>query len=191
MYRRIKLVKRDLISNIIIFIAVLITFIFFRVFLFTTYQVLGVEANSFLQEKDHLLISKLKKPSYKDFVLYEAEGKSYLGRVVALPGDTAAYLDDIFYLNDQVDNEDYLDEMKEIDRDIYSVDKPYTEDFTLDNISQKSLTKIPEKEYLILNDNRRDKNDSRQFGLISSDQIEGVVTFKLFPLEEFGFIDVE
>ena len=45
--------------------------------------------------------------------------------------------------------------------------------------------------YLVLNDNRGDTEDSREFGYIHKNQIEGVVNLRLYPLNKFGFIKVE
>ena len=42
--------------------------------------------------------------------------------------------------------------------------------------------------YMILNDNRQNMEDSRKFGLISKKQIKGVISFRVLPLQEFGFI---
>ncbi|HHK0080224.1 TPA: signal peptidase I, partial [Streptococcus pyogenes] len=50
---------------------------------------------------------------------------------------------------------------------------------------------IPSGKYLLLNDNRQNKNDSREFGLIDKSQIKGVITFKILPLDQFGFIENE
>ena len=46
-------------------------------------------------------------------------------------------------------------------------------------------------QYLVLNDNRRNTDDSRKFGLIEKDQIKGVISFRLYPLSRFGFVDVD
>ncbi|MDU5407797.1 MAG: signal peptidase I, partial [Streptococcus agalactiae] len=46
---------------------------------------------------------------------------------------------------------------------------------------------VPKGSYLVLNDNRQNKNDSRKFGLIKEKDIRGVITFKVYPLSEFGF----
>ena len=43
----------------------------------------------------------------------------------------------------------------------------------------------------MLNDNRRNTDDSRKFGLIEKDQIKGVISFRLYPLSRFGFVDVD
>jgi len=44
---------------------------------------------------------------------------------------------------------------------------------------------------LVLNDNRKNVEDSRSFGLIDKKQIKGVVTFRVLPLNDFGFVKVE
>ena len=50
---------------------------------------------------------------------------------------------------------------------------------------------MPKGYYLVLNDDRQNTNDSRSFGLIKESQIRGVVTFKVLPLNQFGFITAE
>lgn len=62
-------------------------------------------------------------------------------------------------------------------------------DFNLQTISKSSKNKIAKNHFLVLNDNRQDEQDSRQFGLIDQAQIKGVLTFKLYPFDEFGFLE--
>lgn len=67
----------------------------------------------------------------------------------------------------------------------------FTEDFNITTISKGNNKVIPSGKYLLLNDNRQNKNDSREFGLIDKSQIKGVITFKILPLDQFGFIENE
>ena len=68
----------------------------------------------------------------------------------------------------------------------------FTEDFTTEIIGKSDkVTKVPKDSYLVLNDNRQDKNDSRKFGFISKKQVKGVISFRLWPLNKFGFVRVE
>lgn len=185
------MVKRDLIGNILGVIALIIAFIGLRVFVFTSHTISTQEANTYLQADDVTIVSKVAEPDYKDFVLYEVEDKQYVGRVVAKEGDAPVFMDDIFYLNHKIEAEPYLEAIKAKRGGQYSVDAPFTVDFTLENLTEEGITAIPEGNYLILNDDRQNKADSRQFGLISKNQIKGVVTFKVLPLENFGFVKVE
>ena len=42
--------------------------------------------------------------------------------------------------------------------------------------------------FLVLNDNRTNKDDSRTFGLIPKKNVIGRLTFRISPLSDFGFI---
>ena len=65
----------------------------------------------------------------------------------------------------------------------------FTHDFSLQTLTDSKTRKIPKDSYLILNDNRQNTRDSREFGLISSKQIQGVISFRISPLKKFGFIE--
>ena len=67
----------------------------------------------------------------------------------------------------------------------------YTDDFFLSELKGTKAGRVPSDTYLVLNDNRGDTEDSREFGYIHKNQIEGVVNLRLYPLNKFGFIKVE
>lgn len=186
------MVKRDLITNTIIGVLIVGIVILLRVFVFSTYQVKSLDENSYFKENEILLVHAKQEPKYKDFIVYEVNQQTYIGRVIASEGESVTYMDDIFYLNNSVESQAYIEKLKAAFLSDPSNESPYTQDFTLATISnQHDLTEIPKGKYLVLNDNRRNLKDSRQFGLIDKSQIKGVVTFKLFPLSQFGFLDVE
>lgn len=185
------MVKRDLIRNILLVLLALFSLILLRIFIFATHQVKDDLQNPYLKSGDLITITKNEKPSIKDFVIYQVEGKEYLGRIVAKPGQTVTYMDDIFYRNQQIVTEDYLEASKMAYLSQVADGTPYTADFTLASLTQSNLELIPDNHYLILNDNRQDLTDSRTFGLIKSSQIKGVVTFRLLPLSDFGFVKVD
>lgn len=60
--------------------------------------------------------------------------------------------------------------------------------FSIGTLTDNKQTKIKKGQYLVLNDNRRDTEDSRKFGLIEKDQIKGVISFRVYPLSRFGFV---
>ncbi|MDO5079459.1 MAG: signal peptidase I, partial [Streptococcus minor] len=107
--------------------------------------------------------------------------KKYVGRVIAMEGDDVTYLYDVLYRNNEIVPEDYLK--------IHGHAEYYTEDMTIETLTEGQHTVIPKGSYLILNDKRTDLRDSRQFGLISQKQIIGTLTFRLKPISQFGFID--
>ena len=48
---------------------------------------------------------------------------------------------------------------------------------------------IPEGYIFVMGDNREGSSDSREFGCIPLDKVEGRVTYRIWPLSEFGKID--
>lgn len=181
------MVKRDFIRNVLGLLLVLLLVVGLRLFVFSTASISEAESNSYLRAGDFVVINKNKTPKRLDFVQYSVQGKTYIGRIVAEAGDSVIYMDDIFYRNNQAEEEPYLADL----RAAYTpadISANFTDDFDLASITGQNLTTVPEKEYLILNDNRQNQADSRQFGLIKQAQIKGVVDFRLWPMDDFGFI---
>ena len=63
--------------------------------------------------------------------------------------------------------------------------------YTSSELKGTKAGRVPSDTYLVLNDNRGDTEDSREFGYIHKNQIEGVVNLRLYPLNKFGFIKVK
>lgn len=184
------MVKQDFIRNIFGLLLIGLIFLGLRTFVFSTVRVTDTESNTYLRTGDLVVVSKNKEPKLRNFVQYEVEGKTYIGRIIAEAGDSVTYMDDIFYRNNQAEDEPYLASLKA--KHVTSDMSPsFTEDFSLSTLTGQTLTAIPDNHYLILNDNRQNKADSRQFGLIKKEQIKGVLAFRLWPMDDFGFITTE
>lgn len=184
------MLKRDIFRNIFLASLVLLIFIGLRAFVFSIDKINESESNTYLRTGDLVLVTKNREPRRLEFVQYEVDGRSYIGRLVAEPGDSVTYMDDIFYRNNQAESENYLTDLrsKYLATETASM---FTEDFNLATLTGQNITNLPEDSYLILNDNRQNKQDSRQFGLIKKSQLKGVVEFRLLPLDDFGFIKSE
>lgn len=182
------MVKRDLIRNVIFLSIVVIIIACLRMFIFTPYRITAKDANHFLQDKDVVVANKNEAIKRDDFVLYEVKGKEHVGRVIGLGNDSVVYMDDVLYLNNKIKSEDYLTKAKEEYLAKANNTGYFTHDFTIQTLTKSNTNKIPSQLYLILNDNRQDMEDSRKFGLITEKQIKGVISFRVFPLNQFGFI---
>ena len=186
------MVKRDLIRNIILVLIVILVAVLLRIFLFSTFRVREGNANSYLKNGDVVTVATKRELLPNDFVVYKVKGKEYVGRIVAEPGQTVTYMDDVFYVNSKVKQEDYLKSEKDKFQKTAEPGRAFTDDFTTETIAKDdSVHKIPKDSYLILNDNRQNKEDSRKFGFVSAKNIKGVISFRLWPLNKFGFVTVE
>ena len=97
---------------------------------------------------------------------------SYIKRVIALPGEHLLISDGKVYINGVELKEDYL--QPQITTSVE--DCPYYD-----------LT-VPENCVFVMGDNRPESTDSRRFGCIPLEKIEGVVTIRFWPLNKFGTI---
>lgn len=96
---------------------------------------------------------------------------SYIKRVIGLPGDHIVIKDGIVYRNDEKIEEPYLREMNtEIQEQEYA-----------DVI-------VPENTIYVMGDNREQSKDSRSFGCIPYDRVNGYVLCRIWPLNKLGAI---
>ena len=143
-----------------------------RAFVFSTHRVTEGQANDYIHAGDYVTFNKNVEPQKKDFILYTVNGKEYIGRVIADEGKSVTAMDDFLYVNDKSVDEAYISKGKSAYLATVSPGNFFTDDFSI----------------ATLTDN---KDDSRKFGLIEKDQIKGVISFRLYPLSRFGFVDVD
>ena len=95
---------------------------------------------------------------------------SFIKRVIGLPGDHVEIKNKSVYLNGQALQEKYLDAGTVTDS---------AEGFFLDVV-------VPDGYVYVLGDNREVSGDSRRFGCIPIDKIEGKAVFRFWPLNKLG-----
>ncbi len=103
---------------------------------------------------------------------------SYIKRVIGLPGEHVQIKDNKVYINGQELPEDYLPEGTITDS---GAKGDYEGGYFLDLI-------VPEGTVFVLGDNRGNSGDSRMFGCIPYDKIEGKVVLRFWPLNTFGTV---
>ena len=118
-----------------------------------------------------IMIPKKYVTSYErfDIVVIDSsvEGDTLIKRIIGLPGETIRYKNGNLYIND------------EIIEDVYAYGD--TENF-------QEIT-LGEDEYFVMGDNREVSLDSRSIGVIKYEEIEGTVSFILYPFSEFGSVE--
>ncbi|BCZ46624.1 hypothetical protein psyc5s11_26910 [Clostridium gelidum] len=101
-------------------------------------------------------------------VFYSQElDKLLVKRLIGIPGDKIEIKDGIVFVNGDRLEEDYV---KNID-------------------DYNGIFEVPEGKYFFLGDNRPNSNDSRFWKnpYILSNDIEGKVQFRFYPLKDFGW----
>lgn len=117
----------------------------------------------------------LEKFSY--YVL-ESGKKSYIKRVVALPGEYVEIKDGAVYINGERLKEEYLQDGVVTDMILGSDSESFFTNFT-----------VPENCVFALGDNRSGSTDCRAFGCIPLEKIEGTVAIRFWPFSKFGGVE--
>ena len=143
------------------------------------YQPVRVEGTSMLPElrdQDRLFINKFayhfESISRGDVVVFHYPrdpSKSYIKRIIALPGDTLDIDEGRVYVNGQ------------------RVDEPYVPRRYRDTRSVPEMV-VPAGEYFVMGDHRSISSDSRDFGPVSRELIYGKAAFVYWPADNMGVI---
>jgi signal peptidase I len=145
-------------------------------FLYQPVRVEGTSMQPELRDQDRLFINKFayrfESISRGDVVVFHYPRdpeKSYIKRVIGLPGDSLRIDDGRVYVNGQRIDESY-------------VPKRYRDARSMPEIV------VPQGEYFVMGDHRSISSDSRDFGPVDRDLIYGKAAFIYWPADNMGVI---
>jgi signal peptidase I len=158
-------------------VVVLAIILYFGIsFAVQTVHVEGLSMFATLDDNDYLIADKvayrLHAPQRGDIVILRPptdNSKDFIKRVIALPGEQLIVRDGRVFIDGHLLNEPYLPEQWTVFNNV-------------------SVTKIPPNQYFVMGDNRNRSQDSRTFGPISRDRIDGRAWFRIWPINNFGNI---
>lgn len=132
---------------------------------------------------------KTAEPERGDIVVFESDAANerLIKRLVGIPGDKVAMLNDVLYLNGnalpyqitrQSDGEVIAEEKIDAITHIVRIDKnvPAT-------LSSFDEVEVPKDHYLVLGDNRRNSADSRVYGFVPRSELKGKAHHVVFSLD--------
>jgi signal peptidase I len=160
---------RDLVVSVVVSAIIII-------FLYQPVRVEGTSMLPVLEDQDRLFINKLAyrmgeihRGDVVVFLYPHDHEKSYIKRVIALPGDTLRIDHGQVYVNDARVEESYVPRQFEDDR------------------SQPEMT-VPQHEYFVMGDHRSVSSDSRDFGPVDRELIYGKAAFVYWPMDQAGVV---
>lgn len=170
--------------NGLIMLAISIVLVFIiRGFLFIPLSIDGISMEKNLKQGDHVITEKMSEIHRFDIIVFHLDdGKTYVKRVIGLPGEEIAYKKDQLYINGKKRMESFLTKNKEG----YTPNSNYTNEFTTRTLL--STKQIPENCYFVLGDNRRLSKDSRSFGVVHQNQVFGKVVMIYYPFDRMQII---
>ena len=163
---------RDLFLSVIIAVAVIL-------FLFQPLQVEGTSMMPSLEDQDRIFINKfiyrlgIGEVERGDTVVFWFPGdtdKSYIKRIIGLPGDVVSIQEGAVTVNGIPLEEKYVPEQYR------------------DGRSSPPL-EVPPDNYYVLGDHRNSSNDSRNWGPLPRSYIYGKAVFAYWPPDKMGPLD--
>ena len=146
-----------------------------------TVHVEGLSMFATLDDNDYLIANKidyrLHAPQRGDIIILRPPNNNstdFIKRVIALPGERLLIRDGVVYINGHRLIEPYLPEAWVV--------------FANWPVNNPNGMVIPTNEYFVMGDNRNKSQDSRYFGPIGRDRIDGRAWFRIWPLNHFGDI---
>lgn len=112
------------------------------------------------------------------YYVLEDNKRSYIKRVIGLPGDYVEIKDGAVYINGEKLQENYLEAGVVTDMVQGGGEASCFTNFT-----------VPENCVFALGDNRPGSTDCRAFGCIPLEKIEGKVAFRFWPFSKFGGVE--
>ncbi len=171
MWREAGAWARDLLLSVLIALAVIL-------FLYQPVKVEGTSMMPALEDQERVFINKflyrfrLGEVERGDTVVFWFPGdpsKSYIKRVVGLPGDKVEVRDGTVWLNGK------------------PLKEPYVPAEYQDHVSMAPLT-VPADHYFVLGDHRSSSNDSRSWGPVPRAAIYGKAVFSYWPVAKMGMV---
>ncbi|AOT69776.1 signal peptidase I [Geosporobacter ferrireducens] len=171
-------------------IAMALAIAFTITFFITPLEVHSVSMNPTLVERDYLILRNTHSVERGDIVsfktdiqyteaelqqfnfiqrLRQGKTKNLIKRVIALPGDTLMIREGKVYVNGEQLEEAYLNG-----------------EYTSGDIE---IDRIPEGQIFVMGDNRDNSLDSRSFGPVDMEMVQGKAIFRVLPVEKIGKLD--
>ncbi len=163
--------SRDLLVSVVLAIIIIL-------FLYQPVKVEGTSMMPLLEDQERIFINKflyqwnISKIERLDLVVFyfpNDTSKSYIKRVIGVPGDRVEVRSGDVYINGR------------------KVEEPYVPAEYHDHVSFPNSV-LPADQYFVMGDHRISSNDSRAWGYVPRDHIYGKAVFVYWPLERAGLL---
>ena len=157
-----------IINELIPYIIIVAVVILIRTYIATPVIVDGTSMNKTLNDNDVVVLCKVCKYDRDSIVVLNEsdDGERIIKRVIALPGESISIKKGKSYVNDKL----------------------YEDTHAYGDTSDYEKITLKEDEYFVLGDNRLVSKDSRYFGPVKKEYIQGTAIFRFYPFNKIGSI---
>lgn len=161
-------------STVFTLITVAAVAVLVAVLLMPVLQIYGTSMSPTLTEGNIVISVKGSSFETGDVIAFYYNNKILVKRVIAQPGQ---------WVDISKDGTVYVDDI--------AIDEPYLTEKALGECDLELPYQIPESKIFVMGDHRSVSVDSRSstIGCVAEEQIVGKIVFRVWPLNEFGFVD--
>lgn len=152
------------------------------IFLFQPHQVDGRSMEPNFQNGEYILTDKVSykmhEPRRGDVVVFHSpqdERVDFIKRIIGVPGDTVEVKEGYVYLNNKKLDEKYINDPGQVQNGRF--------------MRPGVVVDVPLGEYIVMGDNRNHSSDSREWGLVTRQEIVGRAFFRYWPASAFGLLN--
>lgn len=167
---------RPLDAVLIVALSLVVVFVFARPLVAEVFDIPSSSMEPTLSEGDHVLAAKsaylLSDPQRGDVAALrnpEDRDEVLIKRIVGLPGDRVEIRDGVLYVNGEREREDYVNHR-------------------LNDGNFFGPAEVPPGKLFVMGDNRANSRDSRTFGPVDENDLEGKVLARVWPTGRAGGI---
>jgi len=153
------------------------TAIFIVIFIVQPVKVEGTSMQPRLVDQERIFVNRFvyrfKGVQRGDVVVFwypKDRSKSFIKRVLAVPGDEVEIRYGSVYVNGR------------------KVEEPYLKPEFRDHVSYPNVV-VPAGKYFVLGDHRSSSNDSRSWGFVDGELIYGKAVFSYWPVSRVGLVE--
>lgn len=166
-----KKVKKDMSWKSFFFYLALI--LLFRVYIIEPHSVSGTSMDNTFHTHDYVLVDKISydmtEPKRGDVIVFnppiaDRTSDRFIKRIIGIPGDTVVVSDTDTFVNG----------VKQIEK------------FVTYQSNRNASTTLGTDEYFVMGDNRSVSYDSRSWGVLKKEHIQGRVVLRLYPFNQIG-----
>jgi signal peptidase I len=162
---------------VILVVAFALVFGFVRPFVLEAFYIPSESMVTTLLVGDRVFVNKFVyrfwEPERGDIVVFqsvEGEGEDLIKRVIGAPGDRVAIINGVLHVNGEPQEESYVRDGRPLDS------------------GPNGPTRVPEGEVFVMGDNRANSRDSRFFGPVPVENIEGEAFVIFWPPWRIGLL---
>jgi signal peptidase I len=161
-----------------IVLTILLAFVL-RFFVVQPFIVEGSSMEPNFHDQQYIIIDKLsyrlREPKRGEVIVFHPPldpSQNYIKRIIGLPGERVRIDNGEVFINDT------------------KIDEPYlgNQNHKTDQVSLKDEVSLGQEEYFVMGDNRSHSSDSREWGKLTKENIEGRTWFIALPASDFEFI---